>query len=103
MHTQRKSTTHEELFFQIKEPFVNNGREYSRATVFFRNEGSVASPLWFGSVAKCSANDQFCKKVGRSLARRRYFNSIEKDANAVFGPLHEKPTYDNALALYHEG
>lgn len=65
MQTQqaRKSTTHEETFRHIWTPIGHAG------TVFFRKEASG----WFGSPAYLSKNDQFNRAVGRSVARRRYF------------------------------
>jgi len=95
MNAQRKSTTHEEMYFQIKQPLTKGNRSFTRGTVFFRNEGTGEGSAWFGSVARCSVGDIFCKKVGRSVARRHYFGNGPR-----VGGFPEQPTYEDALLVY---
>ena len=76
-----KSTTHEEQFFHVNQ----------RATVFFRKEGE----WWCYSMSLCNPKDQFVKKIGRSLSRRKYFQGYR---NVVHG----KPSYALAEALVYD-
>lgn len=68
-----KSTTHDERFYHVKIP-LNNGAVHllqeKRATVFFRKEsdGTVHA-----SLALCHDNDQFNRRLGRTVSRRKYF------------------------------
>jgi hypothetical protein len=65
-----KSTTHEERYLHGT---ASDGRRY---TVFMRNlvpVGTEAPPVWHRSVAVCSRDDTFSRAVGRSVARRRWF------------------------------
>lgn len=59
-HKPHKSTTHEELFFHVE----------NRGTVFFRKEDDGE---WRASYALRDKRDQFCRKTGRTIARRKYF------------------------------
>lgn len=81
MNKPHKSTTHEEMFFHID----------NKATVFFRKEGDQ----WRASVALRSERDQFCRKTGRCVARRKYFNgkSVLFETNA------SKPDYTSAEVI----
>jgi hypothetical protein len=97
---RHKSDTHDERYFHVKIP---NGR-YAGCTFFFRKEGG----LWLYAIAMCSNVDQFQKRVGRNIARRRYFT----DRNAGFAPLSlvasvggaagAEPTYDNCVEIYNQ-
>jgi hypothetical protein len=60
-----KSTTHEERYYHIG----NDG------TVFFRRE---SDGKWYASIALCDARDQFVRRVGRCVARRKYFAQPHK-------------------------
>lgn len=64
VHRPHKSTTHEERFYHLRDA---EGRPYS--TVFVRKEDGV----WYGNVAICNPRDQFSRRRGRTLSRRRYF------------------------------
>lgn len=66
MSHPHKSTTHEERYFHLRD---YNGFG-ANATVFMRQE---IGGQWYGSAAFCHVNDNFCRKVGRSVARRKYF------------------------------
>lgn len=86
-----------ELYFHIREPHVSKkGKRFKAATMFARSEGEGN---WFMSIARCSEGDNFCKASGRSIARRKLFNSANK-ADSDFAWLKDKPTYDYAVALY---
>lgn len=78
-----KSTTHEEQYFHI-------GQE---GTVFFRKEHGI----WAGSVAYCDPRNQFCKRVGRDLARRKWFGN----GPHVLGDNSEKVTYEDAVEVFN--
>lgn len=75
--TPHKSTTHEELFFHVE----------NRGTVFFRKEGDK----WYRSCALRDVRDQFCRKTGRNVARRKYFQGKRKERVS-----NERPSYDDA-------
>lgn len=79
--TPHKSTTHEELFFHVE----NDG------TVFFRKENDGK---WYGSIAMRSKRDQFCRKVGRCVARRKYFQGKRFEYTRS-----DKPAYYTAAAM----
>lgn len=72
-----KSTTHEELFFHI-----NN-----RGTVFFRKEEGE----WRASYALRDPRDQFCRKTGRTIARRKFFQG-----KVVGSAGSARPSYEQA-------
>jgi len=80
-----KSTTHEEKFFHLRD---YNGYD-DHATVFMRKEGES----WYGSAALCHEKDNFCRKVGRSVARRKYFLGKKFDVS--------EPTLDGAYEVVH--
>ncbi len=61
-----KSTTHKERYFHFQIP---NHPKVKAATVFARHDGTS----WGYAVAFCSIHDVFKKVVGRTQARRRYF------------------------------
>lgn len=67
-----KSTTHEEKFFHFQTP----DSPYFRAiTVFARKESDGA---WYSTPGMCSWDDEFTRKLGRTVSRRRYFQRPEK-------------------------
>ena len=78
-----KSTTHEEQYFHI-------GQE---GTVFFRKEHG----LWAGSVAYRDPRDQFNKRIGRNLARRKWFGN----GPHVLGDNSEKVVYEDAVEVFN--
>lgn len=65
--TPHKSTTHEERFYHVTIDGVED--ETKRGTVFFRKETRGI----FAAVAVCHANDQFSRRIGRNISRRKYF------------------------------
>lgn len=85
-----------ELYFHIREPHVSKkGKRFKAATVFARNS---LDGLWYISIARCSEGDNFSKASGRSIARRKWFAvGVERHA---FAWVDNKPTYDDAVALY---
>lgn len=89
-----RSNTHREMFFHVV------GAEmlapYRGATVFFREE---AGGGWNAAVSLCSPGDDFCRRRGRTIARRRYFNMAH-------GPQYHRhglatPTYSDAMYQAH--
>jgi len=70
---RHKSTTHEERYAHFTEHNcnINFGHRFCGATVFARKEEKRNT--WFMAIAFCSRKDKFCRKVGRQVARRRYF------------------------------
>lgn len=83
MNKPYKSTTHHERFYHFNTPGEPRG------TVFMRREFSIkecaewfgterpvealGSDTWYGTAAVCSDNDVFNKRLGRTIARRRFF------------------------------
>lgn len=90
-----KSTTHEEMYFHIKEQSFLDGRLVQAATVFARKEDNG---YWYCSVARCSLGDQFSRTVGRNVARRRYFQTGRGSYMCD-----EKPTFEQARLEYLMG
>lgn len=86
-----KSTTHEEMYYHIREAFKFDGKDMQGGTVFFRKDNGK----WFYSVARCSANDNWQKRKGRTVARRRFFTT------GLVGGLmdSDKPSYEIARNL----
>lgn len=78
------STTHRETFFHVGLAHPN----YSYGTVFVRNSGE----LWAMVAAICSRADQFSRKRGRTISRRRYF----QDPTKTIAWLTHKPTFNEA-------
>jgi len=59
-----KSTTHEELYFHIREPHTDKkGKKYKAATVFARKYPSddIGPAGWITTVVRCSDTDNFCR------------------------------------------
>jgi len=88
----RKSTTHEEKFIHIQDfteaaktagasDYMHNTR-YKGATVFARKEMGV----WHATVALCSKSDPFNRRIGRQVARRRYFEKPVESINIGSDP-----------------
>lgn len=78
-----RSTTHEERYYHVD----------NRATVFFRKEEGS----WLGSLSLVHPKDQFSRKIGRNVARRKYFNGYK------FYLTDNEPSYEAAVDLvdYH--
>lgn len=81
-----KSTTHEERYFHIRD---KDG--CLEGTVFMRQEDNGK---WYGSVAIRDKRDQPVHRIGRQVARRKYFNG--KRCPCV------TPSYDEAEALFDD-
>lgn len=60
-------------------------------TVFIRQESESDYRV---AIARCSYGDQFCRKTGREIARRRYF--LNRDGAYKFD---HKPSYEECLGL----
>jgi hypothetical protein len=99
--TRSTNRDRDERFFHIKprnegEVWVlNDGqRTISRITAFTRKDkdGKV-----YASYAECDERDQFCKRVGRTVARRKWFagKRIELDPAGV--------NYETLLAKFENG
>lgn len=82
-----RSTNREadERFFHINtgELPVGRGRTVQRITAFTRTTPGGT----FVSFAECDSRDQFCKKVGRNVARRKWFAGKRY-------PIRNKPSYE---------
>lgn len=72
--TERRRTTKPERYHHLRdiELQYQNGREVAHVTAFIRedNEGKLCA-----SFAECDARDQFDRKRGRVVARRKWFNN----------------------------
>ena len=83
MSHPHKSTTHKEQYIHIKSPLHINGKDFKGCTVFFRWEWvnainpdidkELRTHRPFASIAYCSETDNWCRKIGRTTARRHYF------------------------------
>lgn len=82
MNKPHKSTTVPEYFFHI-----NN-----QATVFYRKN---KDGQWAASVALRDSRDQFNRKTGRCVARRKWFNG----KNLITTVAGTRPTYDEAAEM----
>jgi len=65
---RRASLTHRERYYHFCE--LPGQIRFKAITVFARQEKEGG---WFMSVALCVQEDQFDRRVGRQIARRRYF------------------------------
>lgn len=83
LNQPRRSTTHRERFYHFDVTSPENGSlaHVSNITVFIR-EDSPNSNFWNASVAACHSLDQFSRKRGRTVARRKYFLT---DADERYG------------------
>ena len=102
MNHPHKSTTHEELYFHVREPHTDKkGKRYRAATVFARKILATdwEPSFWITCVARCSETDNFDRAVGRNIARKRWFNDPIL-GNNYFAQSETKPTYEDAKNLY---
>lgn len=101
-----RSTTHEESYVHIRqEPLpveklsIPHKRTFSEdiqaKTIFLRKESDGA---WYAAEATCVAWDQFDRRIGRQVARRRYFRW--KEDRVKFGVL--RPKYSELCAAFVE-
>lgn len=92
-HAIRKSTTTPEMYFQIRDPHTSKkGKQYKAATAFARQRETGA---WAVSLVRCSIEDNFNRKQGRTIAKRRFF--ANPGIQTVFV---EAPTFDDIKKLY---
>lgn len=90
-HKPHKSTTHEERYYHIR-----NHANLLEGTVFLRKEVDESHPdgKWYGSVAIRDERDSPNKRIGRQVARRKYFNGKRVAVNTA--------SYDEAEALFDD-
>ena len=67
-----RSTTHRERYYHIHLS-LDESEHYQAYTLFAREE-DPGSNVWRFGYSLCHRNDQFCRRTGRAIARRRYFN-----------------------------
>lgn len=97
-HHPHKSTTHKEQYAHIHLPFKPSRYDEARwigGTVFARLEEQG----WFASVALCVKGDQFCRRIGRTVARRKFMAS-KGNVRWLDVARDEVPTYENMKAVY---
>ncbi len=70
---QYKSSTHDERFIHFTK--LPEGGRFRAVTVFARKE---ADGKWYYSFAFCVMADQFCRAMGRKIARRKYFDRTKE-------------------------
>lgn len=90
-----RSTTADERYYHFR--FENQPqtgvakkiRSLSAVTAFARQdkEGN-----WFVSYAECDSRDQFCRRTGRNVARRKWFAGKRSSIS--------EPSFDNCLGSY---
>lgn len=99
--SQKYKTSRREMYYHLTKPFIDTqGREFNGATVFFREE----TYGWCAEVAHHSRNDQFNRRVGRNVARRRYFQEKQAYDNLGYEPMPTsaiigQPNYETALEV----
>lgn len=98
-NTFGRSTTHRERYFHIPV----EGDVYSHITIFAR-ETDVDNGVWQLGYSFCSINDVFCKKIGRSLARRRLMVARQQstcpDTDTDIPTIHHVPVDNTYDTLY---
>ena len=90
---QHKSTTHQEMYIHVREPIFR----WSGGTIFARLEQDG----WYYSAALCLASDQFSRRIGRTIAHRKYFQT-KPERFALNIASFEKPNYEICKAAYHD-
>ncbi len=70
----KKSDSVPEKYFHIH---VENNMRVHRATVY----GRKVDDVWFASVAFCAHGDTFDRRIGRQMARRKFFAEYNKWTN----------------------
>ena len=63
-------------------------------TVFMRKQGDY----WYASVALCDPRDQFCRRTGRLVARRKFFQKPKLVMQVTYQP-GSTPDYTDACAM----
>ncbi len=79
--------------------FRLSSERFSNATVFAREEIPLSN-VWRFSVAFCSNKDRFDRTVGRSIARRKYFQKnrpVPVNDNSCFQLNSGDDVYDAAV------
>ena len=71
-----KSTTHKERYYHFIRDDTLPGihSKIKAVTAFAREEPAGDKQHWYISMAFCLEGDQFERKTGRQIARRKYFN-----------------------------
>ena len=85
-----KSTTHKETYCHLR---LKNHPELQAITVFMRQENDG---IWYCTPALCVKHDQFDRRIGRQVARRRYFRWVED--RTPLGP--ERPKIEIIASLF---
>ena len=75
--------------YQTKPTVGQRDRQLSAVTAFARQD---KDGTWYVAYAECDSRDQFCRRVGRNVARRKWFAGKRT-------PL-EEINYESALAEY---
>lgn len=83
--SEHKSTTHEERFVhfpEMEDHIPGYGENYPKAASAFCREESPGQ--WFVAFSFCVWEDQFSRKIGRQVARRRYFEKTREPIGPKF-------------------
>jgi hypothetical protein len=87
-----KSTTTPEAFHHSRASFdADHGRKVQARTAFVRQD---RDGQWYVSYAECDERDQFCKKAGRQVARRKWFDGKRVQTT---GPSYEEAFFPKVL------
>ena len=89
----RKSTTNEERYVHVRLP---DDVSSSHATIFARKEDDG---VWYVGASLCSRLDQFCRRTGRHVARRRYFQGRRAQFEGDWAEGHAEDNAMKALEL----
>ena len=83
----------DERFYHLRNTSVqlDNGRTIGNVTAFIRRNKNDGQH--YVSFAECDARDQFNRKVGRVVARRKWFNGKRQPLNAA-------PSYESVADAF---
>ena len=96
---KHKSTETPERFYHFKPSNISGIRDWLEppdpsGTVFMRKQGDY----WFASVALCDPRDRFCRRTGRLVARRKFFQKPKLVMQVTYQP-GSTPDYADACAM----
>lgn len=110
--TARHSTKADEYYFHIRAYHTEEKLSGPTQVLSTRGGGTVfmrkeKDGEFYAGVALCHENDSFCKRIGRNVARRKYFSGRQCKPAALgwrvmLGAGQKYPSYEDAVALYEK-
>lgn len=108
--TARHSTKADEYYFHIRAYHTEEKLSGPTQVLSTRGGGTVfmrkeKDGEFYAGVALCHENDSFCKRIGRNVARRKYFNNRQRipacmGFHIMFSAGQKYPSYEDAKAVY---